>query len=59
MGREAAQVPALMVRVMVVVTLIPVSRVTQAIKAIRVDIISSPAREINNNDLGIKAIQNN
>ena len=54
MGRAAAQVPSLMVPVTVVAVLIPVSRVTQAIKAVRVVIINSTIREISNNNLGIR-----
>ena len=54
MGRAAAQDLVLMVQVTMVAVLIPVSRVTQAIKANRVVIINSPVRGIGNNNLGIK-----
>ena len=59
MGRVAAQVSALMVRVTVVAVLIPVFRVTKAIKAIRAVIINSPVRGISNNNLDIKVTRSN
>ena len=59
MGRVTAQVPALMVRDTVLTVLIPVSRVTQAIKAIRVVIINSPVRGISNSNLDIKVTRSN
>ena len=43
-----------MARVKVAAVLIPVFRVTQAIKAVRVVIINSPVRGISNSNLGIK-----
>ena len=58
MGRAAAQVPALMVRVTVLAVLIPVSRVTQAIKATRVVIINSLVRGISSSSLVIRVTRN-
>ena len=61
MGRAAAQVlvvAVLMARVTVVAVLILISRVTQAIKAVRVVIINSPDRGLNSsNSLVIKVIR--
>ena len=54
MGRAVAQVLVPMVRVTVVAVLIPVSRVTQAIKAIRVVIMNTLVRGINSNNLVIR-----
>ena len=54
MGRAAAQVSVLMVRVTVVAVIIPASRVTQEIKAIRVVIINSPGKGINSSNLVIR-----
>ena len=48
MGQAAAQVPVLMVRVMVVAVLIPVSK-ARAIKAIIVVIINNLVRGFSNN----------
>ena len=59
MGQAAAQVPVLMARVTVVAALIPVFRVTKAIKAIRAGIINSPVRGIRNSNLDIKVTQSN
>ena len=53
MGRGAAQVLALTVRVTVVAVLIPVSRA----KAIKVVLINSLVKGISNNSLVIKIIQ--
>ena len=59
MGQAAAQVPVLMARVMVVAGLIPVFRVTKAIKAIRTVIINSLVRGISNSNLDIKVTRSN
>ena len=59
MGQAAAQVPVLMARVTVVAVLIPVFRVTKAIKAIRAVIINSLVRGINKSNLNIKLTQSN
>ena len=57
MGQAATQALFLMARVTVVAVLIPVFRVTKAIKAIRAVIINSPVRGISNSNLGIREIQ--
>ena len=57
MGRAAAQVPALMVRVTVAAVLTLGSKVIKAIKAIRVVTINSQVRGINNSNLGIRVTQ--
>ena len=59
MGRAAAQVLVLMVRVTVVTVLILVFRVTKAIKAIRAVIINSPVRGISNNNLDNRVTRSN
>ena len=61
MGRAAAQVPALMVRVTVVAVLIPVSRGRgiRANKAIKVVFINNLVRGLSSSNLVIKVIRSN